>query len=101
MNYLINKKGGVSMRKQGRKPLPDPMDKKIPIAIAMSQRDIDFVDSCASELRISRSHFITNILMAGLDDTRLMKKTGFFKVVGRIRDLMENQPEQMNLPIVG
>jgi len=77
------------------------MDKKIPVTIGISQRDLDFIDACASELLLSRSEFISNVLLTGFDDARLMKKVGFFKVIGQVRNLMENSQKQMELPMAG
>jgi hypothetical protein len=87
------------MVKKGRKPLSDPQEKKWPVTIGIRPYDLDFIDACASELGLSRSQFITNIVMTGLDDVRLMKRIGFFKVVGKVRHMIESQQEQLTLPL--
>jgi len=85
------------MGKSGRPP-KKMMDKTIPVTLTLPIKHVMFIDECAKLLRISRSQFVNNIMQMGIDDARLMKKVGFFKVVGIAREIMEERESQIELP---
>ncbi|HRC27436.1 MAG TPA: hypothetical protein PKX87_08410, partial [Alphaproteobacteria bacterium] len=47
------------------------------------------LDRYAKKLKISRSHLIRNLIDTGLDDLRLLDKTGFLTLTSKGRDLFD------------
>jgi len=48
---------------------------------------LEEIEKYAEKLKITRSHLIRNLLDSGLDDLRLLDKTGFLTLSSKGRDL--------------
>jgi len=68
----------------GRKKIDNP---RKPFSIMLTQSEVDEIDAMASKLDLSRSQFMRNLLLMGLDDAKILNNIGIISAVSGSRSL--------------
>jgi aryl carrier-like protein len=64
-----------------RKGRPKAVEAKKQYTIMLRPSVVEEIDQLAEELKMTRSQLMSNLIQVGLDDARVFKKAGLFKVI--------------------
>ena len=76
--------------------MPLPKDKAI-ISVVVDKDVKELLDKYAAELDISVSRFARNLIYIGLDDFKLLKKTGLLKIVLSFKNIFSDLKKRMEI----
>ena len=69
-------------------------ERKVQVSFMLEQKDIDLIEYYAGTMRMTRSNFVRNLVLSGLDDVNLMNSIGIMKLVK-----VSRKEKQIPLPI--
>ena len=72
-------------------------DKRL-LSVLVPVSYIDEIDRIAAKMQLTRSELVRNIIDVGLDQVRVIDKTGAFGAVGVFRRLVDTLREKGDIP---
>jgi metal-responsive CopG/Arc/MetJ family transcriptional regulator len=70
------------------------MTDKKQVLIRLQENQIERLDHYAKKIKVSRNQVISNLIDVGLDDLRMLEKTGLLVLGAGLRDLIRNIREK-------
>ena len=67
---------------------PKKEDAKVQVNVMIEPEILEEIDKLAKKAKLTRSHFMRNLILNGLEDARLLEKTGLLGILASGRDVV-------------